>query len=194
MIAPLVLLLVVVFFRVASGIVGSADIGWLHNFSPIAAIALCGAVYLPRRVAWALPLAMLFVSDVVLNVFHYHVPLVTVEIVPRYLALALITGLGFSLRGKVRLPGMLGGSLAGSLLFYVITNTGSWLGEPAYAKTFGGWIQALTTGVPGWPSTWWFYRNTLISDLLFTALFAGCMALQPHRRERAAPLAPAPWA
>ena len=44
-------------------------------------------------------------------------------------------------------------------------------------KTFLGWIQALTVGTPGWPHTWEFFRNTLLSGGLFTGLFAGAMKL-----------------
>ena len=187
MIAPLALLLVVVLYRVVLGILGSSDLQWLHNFAPVAAVALCGAIYLPRRVAFVLPLAILFASDLVLNLFHYHKPLFTLEIVPRYFALALIVTLGLALRGRVRLLGLLAASFAGSLIFYVITNTGSWLGEPGYAKTLGGWMQALTVGLPEWPSTWWFYRHTLISDLLFTLLFVGCMALARRHADVFAP-------
>ena len=186
MIIPLLLLFVVVLYRVVLGIAGSDDLQWMHNFSPVAAIALCGAVYLPKRVGIALPLAMLFASDLVLNAF-YQVPLFTFEILPRYLALVLITGLGFAIRDRARLPQMIGASFIGSLLFYVITNTGSWLAEPAYAKTAAGWVQALTTGLPGWPSTWWFYRQTLLSDLIFTLLFVGCMSLRARNSERTAP-------
>jgi len=175
MIAAFALLFIVVVYRIVSGFAGSTDYGWLHNFAPVAAVALCGAVYLPRRAALALPLAMLFLSDVVLNVFHYHQPLLTVEIVPRYLALALIAGLGFALRRRARPGPLLAASFAGSLIFFVLTNTGSWIYEPGYAKTFAGWIQALTTGLPGFPPTLTFYRNTLFGDLLFTALFIVCM-------------------
>jgi hypothetical protein len=131
--------------------------------------------------AWILPMAILLISDLLLNAFVYHVPLFTLEILPRYLVLAAVTALGCFLRGKVRVPGLLGAALASSLLFYVVTNTGSWLGEPAYAKTLGGWIQALTVGLPGYPSTFLFYRQTLASDLVFTLLFAGCMALSARR-------------
>jgi uncharacterized protein DUF6580 len=187
MIAPLALLLVVVLYRVVLGIIGSSDLHGLHNFEPVAAVALCGAIYLPRRLAFVVPLAILLASDLVLNLYHYHKPLFTLEIVPRYLALALIVAMGLALRGRVRLLGLLTASFAGSLIFYVITNTGSWLGEPAYAKTLGGWVQALTVGLPGWPSTWWFYRHTLISDLLFTLLFVGCMALTRRRGDVFAP-------
>src|SRR6266853_1757978 len=185
MLGAFVLLLVVVAYRVASGFLGSADFPWMHNFAPVAAIALCGAVWLPRRAAVALPLAMLFVSDVILNVFHYHQPLFTrealLEILPRYVALAFISGIGFALRGRARLPNLIAASIAGSVIFYLITNTGSWISDAGYTKDFAGWAQALTTGLPGYPPTWWFARNTLLSDVCFTLLFAACMALQPGK-------------
>jgi hypothetical protein len=127
-------------------------------------------------VAFLLPLGMLFISDFVLNIFHYHQPFLTFDILPRYAALGLISGLGFVLRGRAGLVRLLLASFAGSLLFYFITNTGSWLHEPGYAKTAAGWLQALTTGLPGYPSTWWFYRHTLASDLFFTTLFVLCVA------------------
>ena len=180
MFVPLALLLVVVAYRVLFGIMGSADHQWLHNFSPLAAIALCGAIYLPRRYAFVLPLGILFASDLILNLFHYERPFLALEMVPRYLALALIVAMGLGLRLRmqvVRLPALLSASLAGSLAFYIISNTGSWIAEPAYAKTVNGWLQALSVGLPGYPSTWWFYRHTIVSDLLFTLLFAGCMAI-----------------
>ena len=103
MFAALFLLIVVVVYRIASGFIGSADFHWLHNFAPVAAVALCGAVYLPRRIAAVLPIVMLFISDVVLNLFHYHQPLFTFDILPRYVALALISLLGFALRGRANL-------------------------------------------------------------------------------------------
>ena len=194
--AAFFLLFVVVLLRVVSGFAGSADYSWLHNVSPVAAVALCGAAYLPRRIAFPLPLAMLFLSDAALNLFHYHQPLLTVEILPRYLALALIGGLGFALRGHARLGTLLAASCVGSLIFYVVSNTGSWLYEPAYAKTFAGWLQALTVGLPGFPPTWWFYRHTIVGDLLFTLLFAGCMTAQARREAQPAPASHdvlAPW-
>jgi hypothetical protein len=178
MFAALFLLVVVVAYRIASGFLGSADFHWLHNFAPVAAVALCGAVYLPRRIAAVLPILMLFISDLVLNLFHYHQPLFTFDIVPRYVALALISLLGFALRGRSNVPRLLLASFVGSLIFFVITNTGSWLSDPGYAKTSAGWLQAMTTGLPGYPSTWWFYRYTLLSDLFYTLLFAACMSIQ----------------
>jgi len=72
---------------------------------------------------------------------------------------------------------LLGGGLLGAILFYLITNTASWFNDPGYAKTLAGWFQALTTGLPGYPSTWEFFRSTLLSGGLFTGLFVGAMKL-----------------
>jgi hypothetical protein len=190
MFPAIALLLIVVAYRVVLGIAGSADLQWLHNFAPVAAIALCGAVYLPRKIAWVLPMAMLLLSDLVLNVFHYQESLFTWDILPRYAALALIVCLGLALRDRVRLPGLLAGSFAGSLIFFVVTNTGSWIADPGYAKTAAGWVQAMTTGLPGFPPTLWFYRHTLVSDLLFTVLFFACVWLTSRERETGRVAAP----
>jgi hypothetical protein len=177
MFAAVFLILVAILYRVVPVMVGADQSGWLPNFAPLAAIALCGAIYLPRRAAVLLPLAALVVSDVVLNVFHYHKPLFSWEILPHYLALGLVSWLGFALRGKVTALRLFGASISGSVIFYVITNTGSWIGEPLYAKTFAGWFQAMTTGLPGFAPTWMFSRNTFVGDLVFTALFLGCHAV-----------------
>ena len=47
--------------------------------------------------------------------------------------------------------------------------------NPEYTKTWMGWITALTKGTAGWPQTWEFFRNTLMSGGLFTGLFVGAM-------------------
>ena len=194
MFAALLLLVVVVAYRILSGFVGIHDFQWMHNFAPVAAVALCGAVYLPRRIAAILPLAMLFLSDLVLNLFCYHQPIFTFDILPRYLALALISLLGFALRGRSNLLRLLTASVAGSILFYIISNTGSWIYDPGYAKTAAGWVQAMTTGLPGYPPTWWFYRYTLLSDVFFTLLFVACMSVptEPRRPHAAGNGNPAP--
>ena len=48
-------------------------------------------------------------------------------------------------------------------------------GQPSYAKTIAGWIQALTIGLPGFPPTWVFGLKSLLGTGLFTGLFAGAM-------------------
>ena len=188
MIAPILLVLTAIAYRVIIGVAGMDQMHWLHNFSPCAAIALCGAIYFPRRIAIVAPLAAFLVSDLVLNTYYLKTPhvdsLLSVKMIPEYVALGLSAALGWKLRANPK-PGLiLGASLLGSIAFYVITNSGDWLAEPLYAKTFAGWVQALTTGLPGYPPTLSFFRNTAASDLLFTALFIACMAWKPRSTAR----------
>lgn len=147
------------------------------NFSAAYALAFCAGVYFPRRLAWWLPLTTLLVTDVVMNVFYYEVPPLEDRMFWNYLAYAAIIFLGQRFKPQASWLALLGGGLAGAILFYLVTNTVSWLMDPAYAKTLFGWIQALTVGTPGWPHTWEFFRNTLLSGGLFTGLFAGAMKL-----------------
>ena len=65
----LTLFIAAVFYRIFAGYCG-AENSWLLNFSPVAAIALCGPVIFPRRVALVLPLAILLASDMVERPFR----------------------------------------------------------------------------------------------------------------------------
>ena len=185
MIAGLVLFLVAVVYRLLPVLlhVKEQQPAWLPNFSPMAALCLCGAAFLPRRLAIALPLAALFGTDIILN-SYFGFPLFTVEFLGKTIAFAAVVGLGWMLRKNARASVILPAVLGGSFFFYLTTNTASWLYEPGYAKTAAGWLQALTTGLPGFPPTWTFYRNTLVSDMLFARLFLAC--IQWSRRPTAA--------
>lgn len=191
MIAAVILTLLVVVYRVVLGNLGTPDTAaaqWLHNFSPLASVALCGAIYFPRRLAVVFPLGAVLISDLLLNA-HYHVPLLNPGMLPQYLALGLVSAAGFLLRRDPKIGPILLGSVGGSVLFHLLTNTGAWLMLPEYAKTTSGWWQALTVGLPDHTPTWLFFRNTLLSDLVFTGLFVACMHVTAEPRSREAALA-----
>jgi hypothetical protein len=124
------------------------------------------------------PLITLFISDVIIN-FRYGAPLLDPQILVRYAALALVGCIGVLLQNRISLKTLLPASIAGSTIFYVITNAFSWLSDPGYAKNFAGLIQSLTVGLPQYSATpsWMFFRNSVSSDLLFTLLFVICMNL-----------------
>jgi hypothetical protein len=148
------------------------------------ASALCGALFLPGLIGLVMPVAALAISDVVLNL-HYGAPLLSPQFLwtlPGYLVAVAI---GWSLRGRTGLIPVLGGTLAASVFFYVVTNTGSWSGLTAYPQTFEGWVQALTVGLPGYPPTWTFFRNSLAGDLLFAAFF---VVMEQALAQRKAPV------
>jgi len=194
MIPALLLVLSAVVYRVTTGLLIHSGASWLSNFAPLAAIALCSAAYFPNKYKFSVPLLTLFISDAIIN-FRYGAPLFDPQILVRYAALALVGCIGLLLRNRVSLKTLLPASIFGSTMFYVITNAFSWLSDPGYAKDFAGLIQSLTVGLPQYSATptWMFFRNSLVSDLVFTCLFFVCMNAGRNMgssRERAARFGP----
>ena len=175
MIPACTLFVAMVLYRIVAGYFGAGH-SWLWNFSPMVAIALCGPLIFPKRVAFILPLVILLGSDIILNA-HFGAALVTGEMLARYFVLALVALLGLRLRKSRRVEVLLVASMVGSTGFYLVTNTASWLTTPGYAKTLLGWWQALSVGLPGYPPTWLFFRNAMVSDAGFTLAFLGCLVL-----------------
>jgi uncharacterized protein DUF6580 len=137
----------------------------------------------------------LFISDVVIN-FRYGAPLFDPQIAVRYAALALVGCIGVLLQNRASLKTLLPASVVGSTIFYTLTNVFSWLSDPGYPKNLAGLVQSLTVGLPQYSATpsWMFFRNSLVSDLLFTLVFVLCMNVGQSRERsetRAARFRPA---
>jgi hypothetical protein len=182
MIPAFLLILSVVAYRIVTGLFAPSNaIGWL-NFAPLAAIALCAAAYFPAKYKFSVPMIALLLSDVVLNI-HYGFSFLSPFVLSHYIGFALVGCLGLLLRKRASWKTLLPGSIVASLIFYGITNSVSWLYDPGYAKNFAGWVQALTVGLPAYGATptWMFFRNSLVSDLFFTAVFILLMRAQSPR-------------
>jgi hypothetical protein len=152
-----------------------------QNFSAAYAIAFCGGFFLSSPLSWAAFLCAMAAIDVLITIFFYtHGGFLLREFMagmwPNYVAYLGIIALGRAFGGKRPWWMLVGGGILGALLFYIVTNTGAWLSLP-YNKSLAGWIQALTRGLPGYPPTWEFFRNTLLSGGIFTGLFVGAMKL-----------------
>jgi hypothetical protein len=135
------------------------------DFSPIAALALFGgAQFSDKRAAFLVPLAAMFLSDLVLGM-HALIPII-------YGSFALITCLGFRLRQRQDFWRISGAALLGAILFFVTTNGGVWLFGSFYPKTGAGLLACYTGAIP-------FFWNTLASDLIYTlVLFGGVRAAE----------------
>lgn len=158
----------------------------LSNFSPVMAIAFCGAVYFRNRWMWLVPFAALSLSDLYINWFYareygFHWPVSGILARTACFGVALVIGAWVAKRKSWL--NLLNGSLLGAIVFYMVTNTQSWAADPFYAKTLAGWWQALTVGHPEYPPTVYFFRHTLFGDLMFTGLFAGIMEWVAHTRK-----------
>ena len=176
MIPALLLILSAIAYRIVTGLFAQPGSIGLLNFAPLAAIALCAAAYFPAKFKFTVPMIALLISDVVLNI-HYGFSLLSPFVLSHYLGFALVGCLGLLLQNRRSLKTLRLASIAGSLIFYIVTNLVSWLFDPGYVKNFTGLVQALTVGLPAYSSTptWIFFRNTLLSDLFFTLLFVACM-------------------
>ena len=148
------------------------------NFSPVEAIALFGGAYFASR-QWALvvPLLAMLLSDLALGAVHgasYATYLGGVSFWSVYACIALTVAMGAGLRGKASGPRLLGYSLAGSVLFFVVTNAAAWFASPFYPQTGAGLMAAFVAGIP-------FFQWTVLGTLGYAALLFGGFALLRRR-------------
>jgi hypothetical protein len=148
------------------------------NFSPVEAVALFGGAYFASR--WAalwVPLAAMFVSDIALGLLNggvYFEYFTHAGFWLVYLCIALSTVLGFGLRGRVGALRVGAYGLAGSVLFFLVTNFGVWLGSGMYPRTGAGLQAAYAAGIP-------FFQNTVAGTLFYSLVLFGSFAWMRRR-------------
>ncbi len=143
------------------------------NVTPIAAMALFGGAYFSSRAAaFMVPLAAMYLGDLVLGFFVYDFGWFHAALPFVYGSFALTVCLGLWVRGR-RSPLRIGFAvLTGSVLFFLITNFGVWLTGSLYPRTVEGLVACYVAAIP-------FFRNTLLGDMIYTvALFGGFALLQ----------------
>lgn len=178
LVTALALILAAVAYRV-----GAVFVPDLSNFSPIMALAFCGAAFLQRRALWLVPFVALTASDLWIDRYYAANYGYTWELSGALLRIACFgaaLGVGALVARHRTVLNAISGVLGCSILFYLVSNTASWLGDAYYAKTLAGWWQAMTIGHLEFPPTIWFFRNTLVGDLLFTGVFALAVARAPQ--------------
>ena len=151
------------------------------NFSPVIAIALfAGAYFSGRRWAMLVPLAAMLVSDLALAATHgglYLQHLTSPVALSVYACILLSTLLGFGLRGKVSSGRVLGGSVAGSVLFFAVTNFMVWVtatSVPGHGHCAAGIAPCYAAAIP-------FFHWTLLGTLFWSALLFGGFELLRRR-------------
>jgi hypothetical protein len=171
-------------FGIISAIVLAAAMSRLiphpPNVAPIGAMALFGAAYYGKRYwAFLIPIASMWISDLVLNnvvygqyfdrfVWFYSGSLFSCG------ALALIVMLGFRTLRKVTVPSLLGSAVSASALFFLVSNFGVWLSTDMYPHTATGLLACYTAGLP-------FFHNTLAGDAVYTAVLFGAFEWSARR-------------
>lgn len=156
--------------------VASRFIPHLPNFTPIGAMALFGGAVLNRKhVAYLIPVVSLFISNLIFELVRsgegFNSQLLWV-----YGSMLLITRLGIFLQERDHRQSMVMASLAGSLLFFVVTNFGVWAAG-FYGNGLTTLVNYYVTGIP-------FFGNTILGDLFYNALFFGGFALATRRLQK----------
>jgi hypothetical protein len=149
------------------------------NFAPITAAAVfAGVAYLSRRTAVAVPLLALLLSDLIREVlFRYGL----VEEWGLYRGMWVVYGTTALVALLARLaPGtrspltIAGVTLAGSCLFFFLTNFAVWAGGTRYPHTPEGLATCYAAALP-------FFRNSLAGDCFYAAVLFGAWALAEAR-------------
>jgi hypothetical protein len=144
----------------------------LPNFTPIAAMALFGAVYFENKlIAVFVPLITMLLSDVALEIttgWGFHNTLVYV-----YISFILTSAIGFWVKRNTTIQTIAIGSVASSILFFMLTNFGVWA-----AGGFAGGLTGLNaTYVMGIP----YFAPTLLGDVFFNAVLFGAFYLAQRK-------------
>ena len=132
------------------------------NFAPIAAIAIFGGAILPRKWALILPLTAMIASDLVLGLHSL--------VWFTWGSFLLIALLSSKYMNKINTVSVAGASFGASFLFFLVTNFGVWLEGRLYPPTFDGLLGSYINAIP-------FFRNTLLSDVVFSAMLFGAYVL-----------------
>ena len=146
--------------------------GRVWGFAPHIAMALFGgSVIRDRRLAFALPLLSLLLSDLLYHVLYLQ------GLTPisgfyggqwlNYFLIGLLTFIGFAIRSD-SVTQVFAGALAGPLAYFLLSNFTVWIGGGGYArpKTFEGLLQCYADGLP-------FLQTSLYGTFFFSIVLFG---------------------
>ncbi len=140
----------------------------IPNFTPLAAMALFGGACINRKaLAFLIPLTAMIISDLVIG-FHS-------TILAVYISFIVTVGIGLLIRKSSSLKNVLFGSIASSILFFLITNFSVWTsGMVGYSMNISGLVSCYTAALP-------FFRNELFGTLVFNSVFFGSLYFAEKR-------------
>jgi len=188
--------LVVGLMIVVPAVLRMLQVDW--NLIPIGALALfCGAHFRNRALAVTIPLAAMFLGDLLLGIKHSDLSFYTfhslIPVVYGCYVVSALMGMGLrrywdNIEAQDRRKGpeerrsrsvmttrvipIALTTLTGSVLFFVVSNMGVWYVFDTYPKTLAGLVYCYEAAIP-------FFRGTLTGDVVGAAvLFGGDYLLQ----------------
>jgi hypothetical protein len=145
------------------------------NMTPLGAMFLfSGATFTRKWNSLLVPLAALLVSDyAVIHILYggrysWFNPY-------SWAGFLLIGIIGWALRNRITYATVVAGSVAGSVVFFLVSNFGVWAAGQLYPRTWSGLAMCYLAGLP-------FFRNTAMGDLIYAGLMFGSYVLIRYRR------------
>lgn len=140
----------------------------LAAFTSIGAMALYGGAYFKGAARYIFPLLTLWISDLFINRFLYFGEWVLFYdgFLWTYGAFALMVLAGQYLLRKVTIVNFIGSALVITLIHWIVTDLGVFLGTTMYPHTWSGWWACLVAAIP-------FEQNFLTGTLLYGAVMFG---------------------
>jgi hypothetical protein len=142
------------------------------NFTPVGAVALFGGAYFSDKwKAYLVPLAILLISDLLINYFKYqHIGLYGNAVVV-YISFAAIVFIGTLIK-KVNVGSVLLVSIGAVVLHWLITDTT--FNSTLYAPGLTGYMQSLTAALP-------FELKMIAGNIVFCAILFGGFELAKRK-------------
>ncbi|MEJ7780435.1 MAG: DUF6580 family putative transport protein [Daejeonella sp.] len=137
----------------------------IWNFTAVGALAIfAGSQFRDKRIAFAMPLAAMAISDVFLgNGFSLLV----------YTGFVVMVACGFLVRNKLNTLNVVLASFISASVFYLITNF-AFFYPTTYPQNLTGIFASYAAALP-------FFRNMLIGNLVYSAVLFGVFYLLSKR-------------
>lgn len=150
------------------------------NFSPLGAIALFGAAHFSKK--WhviLIPIAATWLSDLFINniIYAAYYPTFTwfyEGFYWQYISYVVIALIAIPLFKKVSKERILFGALTSTIIFFLISNVGCWIGSAYYPQNFMGLMSCYAAGIP-------FLKGTILGDLFYSLVLFGTFALAEYK-------------
>lgn len=157
----------------------------IYNFAPVAALGLfSGAVVKDKRFAFLFTLIAQLISDLYIQLFTGMDGFYGISQLFVYGGMMLVTLLGTKM-GQPKALKIFGYSIAGSAIFFIVSNLGVWL-QGWYGVTFSGLVVTFTNALPFYTEMGTrLFANSFVGDLIFSGvLFGAYTVLQQAMSKR----------
>lgn len=142
------------------------------NMAPVTALAVFGAwAFRDAKLAYIVPILAMIAGDAGLAIVTGDVSYAIHDTqLVVYACLLATTWISLRLKNNETHTRRALSVLSGSVLFFLVTNFAVWLTSGMYEVSLSGLGQCFTLALP-------FFRNSLVSDVVYSALMFGALEL-----------------